>query len=218
MIEDGYSYCSNAWVLDTRIKNELQILLIISILCAKTGETYASNKYFSDLFGCTEVSISQKIKKLIELGYIYAEYEKRGCEVKSRKLRLKKFLTDDSKSFYPTIKKVFKDNNNSIVNNNTILMNSNSNISLALKKWIDYKKERGQSYKTAGLRACVEKLERLSNNDADLAMMIVDESISNNWAGLFPLKENKNKLSKAQEIEEHNLKHIQKLLKGKHNE
>ena len=115
MITDGYSYCSNSWVLDTRIKNELPVLLIISSLCAKTGETYASNKYFAGLFDCTEVSISQKINKLIDLGYIQADYEKRGCEVKSRKLRLKKFLTDELKSFYPTIKKVFKDKNNSII-------------------------------------------------------------------------------------------------------
>jgi len=209
MITDGYSYCSNSWVLDTRIKNELPVLLIISSLCAKTGETYASNKYFADLFDCTEVSISQKINKLIDLGYIQADYEKRGCEVKSRKLRLKKFLTDELKSFYPTVKKVFKDKNNSIIKNNSIL--TNSNIRFALQKWIDYKKERGQSYKPTGLKACIEKLEKLSNNDSDLAMMIVDESISNNWSGLFPLKVHKQIKSKAQIIEEHNLKHIEEL-------
>lgn len=211
MITDGYSYCSNSWVLDTRIKNELPVLLIISSLCAKTGETYASNKYFAGLFDCTEVSISQKINKLIDLGYIQADYEKRGCEVKSRKIRLKKFLTDELKSFYPTVKKVFKDKNNSIIKNNSILTNSNSNVGLALQKWLAYKKERGQSYKPTGLKACIEKLEKLSNNDSALAMMIVDESISNNWSGLFPLKGQKQIKSKAQIIEEHNLKHIEEL-------
>lgn len=207
MIKDGYSYCSNAWVLDTRIKNELPILLIISCLCAKTGETYASNKYFADLFGCTEVSISQKIKKLVELGYIQAEYEKRGCEVKSRKLRLKKFLTDDSKDFYPTVKKVFKDNNNSIVNNNTILMNSN--IGEALEKWVAYKKERKQSYTKTGLAQCVEKLKKMSNDNPSIAMQIVNESISNNWSGLFPLKSNTTQ-TKSERINEKNLEFMKK--------
>lgn len=207
MIKDGYSYCSNAWVLDTRIKNELPILLIISCLCAKTGETYASNKYFADLFGCTEVSISQKIKKLIELGYIQAEYEKRGCEVKSRKLRLKKFLTDDLKSFYPTVKKVFKDNNNSIVNNNTILMNSN--IGEALEKWVAYKKERKQSYTKTGLAQCVEKLKKMSNNNPSIAMQIVNESISNNWSGLFPLKSNTTQ-TKSERINQQNYEFMKK--------
>jgi len=212
MIQDGYSYCSNSWVLDTRIKNELPVLLIISSLCAKIGETYAGNKYFADLFNCTEVSISQKIRKLIDLGYIEAEYEKRGCEVKSRRLRLKKFLIDDLKSFYPTVKKVFKDKNNINKNNNIILINNNSKINSAITKWIEYKKERGQSYKPTGLKTCIEKLERLSGNDPELAMQIVDESISNNWSGLFPLKTQQK--SKAQSIEENNLKHIQELFGG----
>lgn len=117
MIQDGYSICFNKWVLDTRIKNELPLLLIISSLAAKTGECFASNQYFATLFNCTEVSISQKINKLIKIGYISAEYEKRGAEVKRRVLRLKNFLTDDLNIFYPTIKNIFKDNN--ISNNNT---------------------------------------------------------------------------------------------------
>jgi len=117
MIQDGYSICFNRWVLDTRIKNELPLLLIISSLTAKTGECFASNQYFATLFNCTEVSISQKINKLIKIGYISAEYEKRGAEVKRRVLRLKNFLTDDLNIFYPTIKNIFKDNN--ISNNNT---------------------------------------------------------------------------------------------------
>lgn len=120
MIQDGYCICFNKWVLDTRIKNELPVLLIISSLTAKTGECFAGNKYFAELFNCTEVSISQKINKLIELGYISAEYEKRGAEIKKRILRLKNFLTDDLNIFYPTIKKDFKDNNINIknINNN----------------------------------------------------------------------------------------------------
>ena len=118
MIQDGYSICFNEWVLDTRIKNELPLLLMISSLTAKTGECFANNRYFAELFNCTEVSISQKIAKLIKLGYIVADYEKRGAEIKKRSLRLKKFLTDDLKSFYPTVKKVFKDNNIIFKNNN----------------------------------------------------------------------------------------------------
>ena len=116
MIQDGYCICFNKWVLDTRIKNELPILLMISSLSAKTGECFAGNKYFADLFNCTEVSISQKINKLIELGYISAEYEKRGAEIKKRILRLKNFLTDDLNLFYPTNKNFFKDNNINIKN------------------------------------------------------------------------------------------------------
>ena len=62
-------------------------------------------------------------------------------------------------------------------------------ISEALDKWIAYKKERNQSYKPTGLKVCAKKLKELSNNSQELAMRIVDESISNNWSGLFPLKD-----------------------------
>ena len=117
MIQDGYSICFNKWVLDTQIKNELPLLLIISSLCAKTGECFASNSYFASLFNCTEVSVSQKINKLIKCGYLSVEYEKRGAEIKKRVLRLKTFLTDDSNIFYPTIKNFFKDKNNKEDNN-----------------------------------------------------------------------------------------------------
>lgn len=112
----GYSLCFNEWALDKEIKNEIRLLLIISSLCAKNGYCFASNKYFSEVFGETEVSISQKIKKLETKNYIEIEYKRRGCEVISRTIRLKNILTDDLKIFKPTIKKNFKENNISINN------------------------------------------------------------------------------------------------------
>ena len=113
----GYSVCFNEWALDNRIKNELPLLMIISSLSAECGVCFASNSYLAKLFNCTEISISQKINKLKKFGYIGIDYEKRGCEITKRFIRLKKFLTDDYKKFKSSIKKDFKDNNTS--NNNT---------------------------------------------------------------------------------------------------
>lgn len=120
-MQDGYSICLNRWALDKNIKNELGLLLIISSLCAEKGYCFASNSYLAKEFNITEVSASMKIKKLEEYGYITIEYEKRGCEIISRKIRLKNILTDDLKNIKPTIKKNFKDNNISI--NNTSINN-----------------------------------------------------------------------------------------------
>ena len=108
-MEEGYSICLNKWALDKEIKNELGLLLIISSLCAENGYCYASNQYFAELFDITDVSVSTKIKKLEDRGYIEIEYIKRGCEVISRYIRLKKILIDDYKNFKPTIKKKFKE-------------------------------------------------------------------------------------------------------------
>lgn len=135
-IEEGYSICLNEWALDKEIKNELNILVIISSLTAKKGYCYASNKWFADLFDIDEVSVSRKIKKLEQAGYITIDYKKRGFEVTNREIRLTrmlstinenvnrpltKMLSDDSQDCYPTI-------NKNVNYNNTIINNTNNNI------------------------------------------------------------------------------------------
>lgn len=120
-MKNGYSICLNEWALDKEIKNELGLLLIISSLCAEKGYCFASNKYLADLFDISEVSVSRKIKLLEEKNYITIEYEKRGCEVVKRNIRLTKMLTDDYQNCKSTINKNVKDNNISI--NNTSINN-----------------------------------------------------------------------------------------------
>ena len=119
----GYAICLNKWALDGDIKNELGLLLIISSLTAEKGYCFASNKHLAELFKTTEISISRKINKLVEKEYLTVEYEKRGCEITKRKLRLTKMLTDDYQKCYSTINRNVKDNNTSInntsINNNT---------------------------------------------------------------------------------------------------
>lgn len=60
-----------------------------------------------------------------------------------------------------------------------------------LRDWLEYKKSRKQSY--AGekqIRLCFQNLQKLSDNNPAIAQLIVDQSIANNWAGLFELKQN----------------------------
>ena len=118
-MENGYAICLNIWTLDKEIKNELRLLLIISSLCAEKGYCWATNKYLGEIFDETEQSISNKISKLQDKGYIQVEYEKRGCEIIKRIIRLKNIYTDDIKNFIPSIKKNFKENNINIKNINT---------------------------------------------------------------------------------------------------
>ncbi|GHT09062.1 hypothetical protein FACS189426_06320 [Bacteroidia bacterium] len=61
--------------------------------------------------------------------------------------------------------------------------------------WIEYKKQRNQSYKSQkSLQACFKKLKELSGCDFETAEKIVEQSMANNWAGLFELKEEKKKV------------------------
>ena len=55
--------------------------------------------------------------------------------------------------------------------------------------WLDYKKERQESYKSeTSLKICYNKLLSLSGNNPEKATLIVEQSIANNWQGLFELK------------------------------
>lgn len=126
-MKNGYSICFNEWALDKDIKNELGLLLIISSLCAEKGYCYASNKYLAEIFDTNEITVSRKIKLLESKNYISIEYEKRGCQVISRKLRLTKMLIDDYQNCKSTINKNVKENiiSNNNINNNIIRKNYN---------------------------------------------------------------------------------------------
>ena len=123
-MDEGYSICLNEWVLDKEIKNELNLLLIISSLCAK-GYCYATNTYFAELLDVPEQTISRKIKKLELKNYITIDYEKRGCEIVKRYIRLTKMLIHGKQKCLSTVNKNVKGNNISI---NNININKKENI------------------------------------------------------------------------------------------
>lgn len=116
-MSEGYSICFNEWALDKDIKDELGLLLIISSLTAEKGYCYASNDYLAKIFKTSVITISRKIKILEEKKYIEIEYEKKGCLVISRKIRLTKMLTAINKNVNRTINKNVKENNISNINN-----------------------------------------------------------------------------------------------------
>ena len=59
-----------------------------------------------------------------------------------------------------------------------------------VQRWVQYKEERKQRYTQTGIESCYNKLYMMSNGNTRIAAAIVEQSIANNWAGLFELKEN----------------------------
>ena len=59
-------------------------------------------------------------------------------------------------------------------------------------KWLEDKKEKRQTYKPRGLEAFKKRLMGLSGGDPVIANAIVEQSMANNYAGVFPLKNNNN--------------------------
>ena len=63
----------------------------------------------------------------------------------------------------------------------------------AFMEWIEYKKQRRESYVSQkSLKMCYNKLLKLSHSNSKNAKEIVEQSMANNWAGLFELQNKQN--------------------------
>jgi hypothetical protein len=60
-------------------------------------------------------------------------------------------------------------------------------------EWLDYKKQKRQTYKSEkSIKAFCLELVRLSNGELDVAKNIINNSIARNYAGIFTIKNNQN--------------------------
>lgn len=57
-----------------------------------------------------------------------------------------------------------------------------------IEEWLIYKTEKGQQYKKTGLFFFVKRLLKLSSGDTKVARETIERSMSNNYAGIFTLK------------------------------
>jgi uncharacterized protein YdaU (DUF1376 family) len=58
------------------------------------------------------------------------------------------------------------------------------------EKWMNYKKERKESYISKESRKLFyNQLLKYSNNNPEIAKLIIEKSMANNWAGIFELKQ-----------------------------
>jgi hypothetical protein len=62
-----------------------------------------------------------------------------------------------------------------------------------VETWLAYKKEKGKMYKPIGFKNFYKKLCKLSGNNPQTAMSIIEESMANNYDGIFPLRNNNNR-------------------------
>lgn len=91
------------------------------------------------------------------------------------------------------------DNNNNIDNNKEKEKKSSLDMSIVVPEmqevvetWLAYKKEKCQSYKPTGFKTFYKKLCELSGNNPQVAMAIIEQSMSSNYDGIFPLRNNNN--------------------------
>lgn len=73
----------------------------------------------------------------------------------------------------------------------TISFSDDAKTNEAIARWLAYKKERGQTYKPTGLKAFITRLGNLSGGNGEVALKIVEQSMANNYSGVFPLNNNR---------------------------
>lgn len=70
-----------------------------------------------------------------------------------------------------------------------------------IEEWLQYKRSRRETYKSSqSIRALITRIKKLSGNNPQQAKKIIEQSIANNWAGLFALKNNNYDRQKQNQI------------------
>jgi len=104
------------WLDDSLSALEKVILIEIDSLDTEENHCYASNKYLAEFCRCSEIKVSQAIRKFIFLGYIeQVSFDGRTRILKSR---LKDCLSQTYKKYEADLKKILPNNKEINIENN----------------------------------------------------------------------------------------------------
>jgi hypothetical protein len=206
--------------------NEKLLYGEITALSKQTGECWAGNNYFCELYNVKPNAIAVWIRHLKEKGYIDIEYKYKGKEIQQRIIRIggiQKDSTYYSKEYEGIHKKIpggiQKDKENNININNTSINNIKENIKRKYFEneelnniFLEFLDLRKKLKAVNSDRAINSLLKTLDPYDDETKYKMIEKSIVNSWKGLFELKLTKEELKKQKELE------IQKWLEEEENE
>ena len=201
--------------LDTRL-NALDKVILTEIDNLDNGEKgcYASNEHLAEFCQCSKTKVSTAIKKLIDCGYIYVQnFDGRKRELKSRLSNFERQNFKNCKAEYQNLKESNTDNN---TNNNTVSnkkerksksksydeqiaeYTQNEELQNALKAFLQMRSFIKKPMTEYALKLMLKELDELGNTD-DVKIAILNQSITHNWQGIFPLKDEYTKQEKQLE-------------------
>lgn len=74
---------------------------------------------------------------------------------------------------------------------------SNPELEKSIKRWMDMREEKKASVSPTALKKNLTQLKKLSNGNIEDAVLIVEQSIENQWLRFWPLKKHKRKKSEG---------------------
>jgi hypothetical protein len=181
----------------------------IVALTHKDGRCWASRRYFADLYGVDERTISRWTTKLAERGYIEVRVIRNAQKaILRRNIALKVFHTPSDKNVptygqkcpYPSDKNVAENNtsnNNKVskvnarpVENFDSIIESateSSELREALIEFVKFRKLIKKPMTNKALELIIGKLNKIATTDRE-RVEIINQSIERGWAGVFALK------------------------------
>ena len=165
----------------------------ITALANSTGECWASNNYFAELYDVTPQAVSGWINDLKRKGYIEVDivYKDNTKEIKNRTIRIvsTKVCEGINKSLIGG-KQKFKDNN---TRKNNTRDNKYSDVPdyllPAFMEWAEMRKMIKKPIPSASsVTRALNKLYKLTDSKAK-QIAIVEQATDKNWLAFWPLKE-----------------------------
>lgn len=203
--------------LDTRL-NALEKIILTEIYSLDNGEKgcYASNEHLAEFCNCSKTKVSTAIRKLIDCGYIYVQnFDGRKRELKSRLSNFERQNIKNCKAEYHNLKESNTDINTDNNTNNKLSKKErksksksydeqiaeytqNEDLQNALKAFLQMRSFIKKPMTEYALKLMLKKLDEFGNTD-DTKIAILNQSITHNWKGIFPLKNEYTKHEKQPE-------------------
>lgn len=170
----------------------------ITALCNEKGFCWATNGYFTKLYGVSKQSVSSWVKSLADAGYIKVDIERdpNTKEILHRYIRIIEYPIKENLNT-PIKENLNKNNTNKNNTNNKKKVSVESEIEKieeprlreAVENFVQMRKEIKSPITGNGLRLAMNKLNRMSSS-LDEQVAILNQSTMNSWKGLFELKTN----------------------------
>lgn len=182
------------------------ILADIYNLCSEGGDYFKTNETIAKEVNISIPSVSRSIKKLTKLKYLKCEFNGRSRLIKlistlikmikqpnqidkaASSNRLDSIHKSKQKKKHISIERPFK----------------SKQFDEMWDIWIDERKQqKRKKYTERGEQAALHNLQKISNNNETTAIEIIQQSITQGWAGLFTIKTGakRNELNAKQALE-----------------
>ncbi len=187
-----------------------QIGRYIKLLCLQHQKGFLTEKDMLNI--CKSYDEDIYLKFVNENGKFYnkrmrEEIEKRIKYSESRrnnrinKYSSKKDMNNICKSYVEHMENENENINEDIINNKSYIklfekvnleFKLNNEFENLILTWLKYKSEKNQSYKETGLKTLIKGLLKDSNNNIELARDMIENSMKNNYAGIFKVNAKQN--------------------------